>query len=971
MAFKSIIYISCARLTVISFNAGVVIIGLINDLISAGHSFARITALKILVLVNRCYFLSGKTIFKWGGMNIRVAKCAGVHLASTVFLIACSNGGGSGDSDTVPNSLQSSLESLGVSTESSARLDSQGNEYPDAYAPMGQTIMVRQIDPSADDASSEPEYLVGRAEELFFGGFRLKTRSFMFSSLDDVSIVGLTESEARFIVPEVLEGRLDNEVPWAAEFDFYPARELPVTRRDAVAADTDGDDFSEVVTVFMDDSSGSQEIWMQIIDGQSATPIFEAGLLAGGGYLPMGDLQVAAADVDGDGRDEIVVAISRERQDGVLTTPVGIYIIDDADNGYVVMDEYDVTYTAYLPGSYIALEIDGFHADHDGKDEFVLIINEGLAFQEPGTFATRFKVFEAPNGVVAEIHSGPIEGTVPDSDGFPITATAVTANVTTDDLDGDGLDELIFAGFDKIVESCKELAPASGEVEGAHYFIATFGGRFNDFAPMATGVDEIFPTTCNFEGIGSFIMRYANVNILDFDGDGDADIQVNNMVLDAIPEGSWSDTMIAFLSDSKLIYGSDAEDRGYYDRAESAFVISDQTGDGIDDIIAIYLDWNTSDPFVKVYSYDDAAQDKYRIATRFEIEPDDGQYKNPIMLTMDVDNDKVAQLRYTGDYFFDLTEPLPLAALAAAPCKRDIGQDGCSSSWGSTQSGALGKDFSVKVFGSAGAGMGAAGAGALGKWLVKVSGSAALKTSASYELSKSQTFSTGPFEDGVIFTAIPVDRFFYQIIRDNTDRGGTIGERLEIRLPRTPFVRIVEREYYNASIADDSEPVDDRIFKHTPGDISSYPDAAEKDTILARSLTQIENLRAEELDRIAFKLVPAERGLEVGPVYVGEGGGSTELALEYTESFGSANELAMGISFEAEMLAGAAISWEVGIEVGRTLSVSHGDSTLFAGSVDSISAELYAQHYYGFGLFTYLTTLGDQEIEVVNFWVEE
>ena len=44
---------------------------------------------------------------------------------------------------------------------------------------------------------------------------------------------------------------------------------------------------------------------------------------------------------------------------------------------------------------------------------------------------------------------------------------------------------------------------------------------------------------------------------------------------------------------------------------------------------------------------------------------------------------------------------------------------------------------------------------------------------------------------------------------------------------------------------------------------------------------------------------------------------------------------------------------------------------MFAGSVDSIDERFYADNVYGFGLFAYLQMLGDQEIEVINFWVEE
>ena len=66
------------------------------------------------------------------------------------------------------------------------------------------------------------------------------------------------------------------------------------------------------------------------------------------------------------------------------------------------------------------------------------------------------------------------------------------------------------------------------------------------------------------------------------------------------------------------------------------------------------------------------------------------------------------------------------------------------------------------------------------------------------------------------------------------------------------------------------------------------------------------------------------------------------------------------------------------------MQVSHGDSTTYSGTVGSIDAEHFADHRYEFGLFTYLQSLcrervhpdrGSeticQEIEVVNFWVED
>lgn len=872
-----------------------------------------------------------------------------------------------------PNSLQESLNTLGVDTEVTERLDSQGNPYPDTYAPLGKIATVRQIDPVDAD---EPTYIVGRPEELFLGGFRLNSRQFIFSSIDDITIAGLNDEEAKFVIPDVLEGRPLVEAEWGQEPGNHASivKSVPSgTRRDAAALDTNGDGFlTSVLAYAIELPDGSDEVRLQIIDGNDSTPVLDFGLFSGGRFLPAYDLRVAGGDFDGDGRDELAIVVARQPLDGVFDTPIGLYLIDDAMADFAVIDEHSLTFSASFGEPYITLGIESFHADHDDRDELAVVVNESQLYAPtPGNYASHFFVYDVSNGSLEEIASGPITATVYDSDGLPRTATAVITSITTEDLNDDSLDELIFAGFEEIVESCKYQDEDAGINKGSKYLLVAYGGRYNDFAPIRAGASEVEPPNCKYESSSEpYIMRFAHVNALDFDGDGDMDIQINDMVLDEIPLKDWSDSLIANITDITLIYGPDTN-RPYYDRSESIITVSDQTGDGVKDIIALYHEANDNEPYIKIYSWDDEAENGYRLATRILVEEDDLQYKNPIIVPMDVDNDKVALLQYTGEYFMDITEPMVLAVIASAPCKRDIGQDSCYSSWGSSQTGAVGRSFSVEVYGSAGAGAGAAGVGAFGKWLAKVNASASLETSSSYELSKSQTFSTGPLEDGVVFTSIPVDRYFYELIRDNTDRAGTLGQRIEIRLPRTPDMRIVELTYYNSSITADAEQIDDRVFNHIPGDPFTYPDTEEKDDQLEVHQSIVQDYRENVQRTEGFELLPAERGLEVGPVLVGQGGGATELGLEYTETVGAANALAMGFSFEAEMLFGAAVSWEVGIEFGSTITVSHGDSTLYSGSVDSIDPHFYATNLYRFGLFAYLQRLGDQEIEVLNFWVEE
>jgi len=882
-----------------------------------------------------------------------------------------------------PESLEESLTRLGVETKVSPRQDSQGNAYPDKYAPLGNIMTVRQIDPTDEeleaDASSEPIYVTGRPEELFLGGIRLANRQLIFSVLDDISLAGKTESEARFTTPEILEGRaLPDVVDWAVENGRNDG--IPMgTRRDTAALDSNGDGFLESVTAFVVVNAGVDELRLQIIDGKDSTLNLDFPLLRGGQFLPLYDLQVAGGDFDGDGRDELAIALARQSSPGSFDTPVGMYIIDDADTGYAVLDEYTVIYKASFAEPSVTLSLTDYHANHDIKDELALVLNESQNYAvQPGNYASRLFVFNLENSGLQQQSVSPISAEVRDSDNLSRTATAVRATVTTGDLNADGLDELIVGGFETIVQNCKHNeADPDHPNDPIKYLLFSYGGYYNDFTPIRAGSTEVFPPCDNESGSEPFVMRHVHLNVLDFDNDGDMDIQFNDLVLDNVPVSKWENNMVAFLDDHRVIYGPSAK-RERFDRSDSIMEVSDQTGDGVKDILSLYMDNNEKDPYIKVFTWDDEAVKGYRVATRIKVNESDQGKKNPILVAMDVDNDKVAQLRYTGEHFMDITEPIVLAVIATPPCKLDIGQDSCFSSWGNTLSGAVGNEHSVKVHGSAGVGGGAAGAGAFGEWFFNVSASATNTKSQSYELSKSQTFSAGPGEDGVIFTSIPVDRYTYILVHNNTVGVGKEGDLIEIRLPRSPDIRIVERDYYNASITDDSEPIDERVFQHTAGDIGSYPTEEQKDTILERERSKLDDARtsryitaSEILYPPQFDLNSALRGLEVGPVLAGQGGGATEVSLEYSETEGTSQELTVGFSFEATMLFGAGIKWEIGIELGRTLSISHGDSTLYSGSVDSIDEAFYADNVYGFGLFSYLQNLGDQEIEVVNFWVEE
>jgi hypothetical protein len=255
-----------------------------------------------------------------------------------------------------------------------------------------------------------------------------------------------------------------------------------------------------------------------------------------------------------------------------------------------------------------------------------------------------------------------------------------------------------------------------------------------------------------------------------------------------------------------------------------------------------------------------------------------------------------------------------IAVLAAAPCSEGIGQalDECTTTWGSASSTTLDRTYSIGVSGSISGGSGTAGGGVIVKSKHTLSVEASWEFSRSYELSRSLAFTTGPTEDSVVFVAVPIDRYGYQVI--STPDPADLGATMYVDLPRNLIMLIATRAYYNESVQPDALKIDSNVFDHVPGDLRTYPSAADKDRILEEQRSRLQEARITLFDPVLsiFDPIEALGGLEVGPVSVGQGGGSTELALEYVETQGHGNSLEVGYEYEAETAAGLLVGFTVG-----------------------------------------------------------
>jgi hypothetical protein len=327
-----------------------------------------------------------------------------------------------------------------------------------------------------------------------------------------------------------------------------------------------------------------------------------------------------------------------------------------------------------------------------------------------------------------------------------------------------------------------------------------------------------------------------------------------------------------------------------------------------------------------------------------------------------VNHDSVV-LRYSGEHALVFTEPLVIAALAAAPCAEGIGQnvDACYTAFGNSESttitGEVTYSLTAKV--KTGAVAGEKLIGGEGKTTQSLAITASLSIGGSYSYTKSELFTSGPQEDVVIFTTIPYDQYVYTTLShpDPTK----IGEEIVVMAPREPVTLMVERGFYNANLASGNLPIADNVFAHTVDDLSSYMSAAEKDAIL---------------DEYAV----FDNRFENGPLAVGQGVGATELGIAIGNEVSVTGSLALEYEIDVELTVGAAGvnaigGYSIGAGFEASLGVTSGSETTYTGSVGNIDAANFSQHAYSYGMFTYVQELTDSqgndlEFEVINYWVE-
>ena len=625
-----------------------------------------------------------------------------------------------------------------------------------------------------------------------------------------------------------------------------------MTLRDATGGDLDGDGYDELIVVHADAGTATVRA-LDLADGAAAPEVLAVPLPAE--VLPVGDIRIRAADLDRNGRAELIVGVSQAAGSNRPTRSA--LLILERSAGTLVL-RHSRTFQSTLPisgGISVTMVLEPGNIDYDTAEEIVVVLNEFAGTQAiPNAAATRFFILDDAARAHAELLADTLSVVTSSA-----TYLAQVADVAIGDIDDDLVGEIVFGGIADLTVARSCNTDGNGNRGSLRFLLLQYEydgthvekGR-TAFSSDSDG-DSLYPGYCA-NSPATRAIRFLDVNVLDFNNDRTPDIQANQFIFSGIPEQGWNWAQRAAFTLPESVLMPDENTILVFDRNSAKIFVQDVDGNGRDDLVT----YRGGDERINIYSWrqepsppDDPPNppELFRLAslavdtTTPDVGVIPGRNLNPLLVGLDADgsNEGDVQTLEFIDHEFAFSEPLLLAAIAAPPCAPGIGQniDACTSSWGTAVVQGTEAEREITVKAGLIVGFEAeyqAGAGFVVDASTKVFGLSAKLTletelgfhrSESYEVTRSVSFETGPMEDSVVFASIPYDFYNYEVIASTLVTMDDIGAERELHrigLPRTPVIRMAAVGYYNEHTTDGAMKIDAEVFQHTLGRLDSYPD---------------------------------------------------------------------------------------------------------------------------------------------------
>jgi len=232
-------------------------------------------------------------------------------------------------------------------------------------------------------------------------------------------------------------------------------------------------------------------------------------------------------------------------------------------------------------------------------------------------------------------------------------------------------------------------------------------------------------------------------------------------------------------------------------------------------------------------------------------------------------------------------------------------------------------------------------------------------SSQTVELDKTQTWTAGA-EDAVVFQVTPFDVYYYKVLSSPT--AADVGQTLTINVPRRISTYKVPVALYNASVVDGPK-IEANLLGHTVGDPTSYP---KQDACATAKVGGGVGDGQFRVDPAAWCFSSARA------MHVGVGTGSESFTIQSTTTASKSVSTDMSVDFEADAtLGGFTFGTSVGFHWGYTYTVDASKSYSFSGQVGDLPD---ATRGYDFGFMAHRGTFPGlatpYDVFLVDYWVE-
>jgi hypothetical protein len=651
------------------------------------------------------------------------------------------------------------------------------------------------------------------------------------------------------------------------------------------AADVDGDGRDEVVVIYYLPSDG--KVYLIVYDCKggvysASTPLALSGVT----FTPPGDGRFYHITPDLAACD-----VDGDGYDEILLGLNNFYILDDKAKSFTVLDEVDYSKTSVVT-------VTAGNYDADPQEEFAV-----ANYDTANTYAGlgRLTIYdESLDKPFSDCTNQSLSATV---GGSLITYAAFC--MQSGDVDGDGYDEIVIDGIKQ--NSSDENTTVTVLDDAVAKFVIT---------PTFTTTSEGGPWMCK-----------GFVALLDFDGDNTKEIATVQGVY-SFPDGASLGTLVtaaAVPGNEITVYGGDFD------------------GDYKDDALLV-IDGSDSRLSIHGLNSSGASIDKKDIT---------GGGSRNLVIAQPADLDEDSPLLQFSGRELVYGDIEIIGVLCSPPYREGKGQAdgqtslGFSTTTGSSSTNSVGisNKFSIGYKG--------------GTEIASASLSGSLETaftyshSTSHEVTQTFTYNCASGEDKVIFTATPYDIYKYKVVSGPDT--AVIGSIVTINVPRKSQVETVPVAQFNA--ANEGYPdIDQSVLHHTIGDISTYPNLALSNTLLNGNTTRSNTT-----------------------VSVGRGAGSTNIEIAVNDDNEDTFNVSVGLGLDFSFEGGSPTSKLI-CEDETTLSyenentLSTGTGTIVSGTVGNLPAEASSDLEYYWGLFYYPCTITNSTVSetflVVNYWIQ-